>query len=496
MRTLKALSIAATLGLAFLAVVSSRSASANWPGNLALQANYNDVLDGQVRMCNQSVNLPAADSTWSINQWNTAIGATIMADSCSSPVITITDVRDGDCGLAADGTSNAACAQYPYTDDRVSLYQHITDAVAGYTVAQRETVATHETGHNLGFDHTTGVSIMIPTPYAYTQPQALDISNYHTGYTVLPPSVGTPTSPGANQVQLTWNQSLIWNEATFPVYRKNGAGGYDWIASAGENTSGILLSGQPAGAQMYEVGGFTKADCFGFGGFCAASAPVSVTVLSPSVDLQPVSYSGSTSPGENASQTFSLTVKNNGTIASAGSYQAIKFNGSFAPNGQGACFIASVPPNGGTASCTTGSITMNFGGGPITVTADNSNNIGETNESNNVLSSGTLGVKPSAPTAVFVSPPFAAYGYTDHSAIENGFGVTMQRRAGGCGSTGWSSVPGFSPYLNGSLSGSNQAVTIAPWSPVTHGYCYRVTVTALGPYANSSAVTGADVNYP
>lgn len=422
----------------------------------------------------------------------------MLSQACSSPGITVIDDAATACGInPANGQYAPACAWNPMTDARTSLTITITSIVVApvaYTPAQLETVITHEMGHTLGFGHNQSASIMSDVdPYPYQSPTALDISNYHTAYTVLPPTLSTPTSPAANQVQLSWNQSLIWNEATFPVYRKNGSGGYDWIASAGQNASGILLTGQPVGAQMYEVGGWTKADCLGFGGFCAASAPVSVTVLSPTVDLQPVSYSGSTSPSENASQTFNLTVKNNGTVTSAGSYQAIKFNGSFAPNGQGACFIASVPPNGGTANCTTGSITMNFGGGPITVTADYYNNVSETNEGNNVLSSGTLGVVPAAPSAVFIVPPYAAYQYTDHSSIENGFGIKLSRRLGACGSTSWSI---FSQPLNAALSGNNQAVTIAPWSPVLHGYCYRVSVTALGPYANSATVTGPDVWYP
>jgi hypothetical protein len=122
--------------------------------------------------------------------------------------------------------------------------------------------------------------------------------------------------------------------------------------------------------------------------------------------------SGSLSPVEGAGwQQYKITIKNNGSQPAGGSYNAIKFAGNLAPDGNGICWIPSVPN-----FCTTVAITTAFAGGRITVTADSSGNLINqgTMENNNV--SGTLAtfaVKPKQVIEEFVYPPFAAYGYKD-----------------------------------------------------------------------------------
>jgi hypothetical protein len=137
---------------------------------------------------------------------------------------------------------------------------------------------------------------------------------------------------------------------------------------------------------------------------------------------------------------------------------------------------------------------MNFSGGPIVATVDYVPQVTESNEGNNTLSGGTLGVKPKAPINLVNYPPFAAYGYTDQSNIETGFGVKLERRVGSCTVGSWStSSPGFQ-RLEGALSGNSSPRQVA--YAYTHGYCYRLKVTALGTYANSSEQTSSTFNYP
>jgi hypothetical protein len=433
-----------------------------------------------------------------VSRWNAALGFTAFSSTanCATAAVVFTSTNFGAiCPGQHACTFPSGITQDPSYSITNPTTVYFNPSVQSDNSDHTNRDLTHELGHVLGFgdyyDCSAGATLMDSTEVCwYTTPQALDITNYGSAYFADAVASLAGSSPTGGNATLTWNPSDVHNEDLYGVTRDG-----TLIGTAAKNAGAWISNAEPPGTHTYAVISHTSAYCASFGGYCG-SASVVLNVLNPAVDLQAVSFSGSTSPNENDSKTYTLTVKNNGTIASGGSYQAIKFNGAFAPNGQGACYIASIAPNGGQASCTTGSILMNFGGGSIAVTADNYNNVGESNEGNNVFSSGTLAVKPLAPTAVFVSPPFAAYGYTDRSAIETGFGVTMKRRSGGCGSSGWSPVPGFTPYLNAPLSGNSRAVTIAPWSPVTHGYCYRVTVTALGPYANSSGVTGSDVNYP
>ncbi len=211
-------------------------------------------------------------------------------------------------------------------------------------------------------------------------------------------------------------------------------------------------------------------------------------------DLIVTAAPGNSSPSEGASPSFLVEVRNQGTSAAGAFAVQLKFNGSARPYPQGVCAFNSGLPVAATQSCITSPVTANFAGGTILATVDYAGQVAESNEGNNTKSVGTLSVVPKSATSLFIAPPYAAYGYTDNSAFENGFGIKLQRKVNTCsGSTGWST---FSQPLNAPLSGTGQAVTIAPFSPVLHGYCYRVKVTTLGPFANSSEKTSSTVWYP
>ncbi len=277
--------IVTLLSLAVLALAALATPSrAAQPGNIDDEVNHNAVLDGQVRVCDLSTHMSAGLDAHAVLQWNEAIGAAILTVDCSTTGgyrgVTITDVQAGDCGY---DTSNPpkpkpACASFPPDQNRVDLGQWWTPVPTTdeYTPAQKQTIAVHELGHNLGFKHYLGDSIMDDRgspfgPYRYTEPQPIDITNYHTAY--IPPAPTVSGSAGApGQVQLSWTDNS-WNEESFAIYRDN-----VWVAVAARNTSSLLLTSQPPGSHLYKMGGFTRADCFGTGGFCAAGNEVPVTV--------------------------------------------------------------------------------------------------------------------------------------------------------------------------------------------------------------------------
>lgn len=492
-----------------VALSSTQPAAALQPGNIAYEVNYDAVLSGQVRVCDASANMDDAMDDWGVLQWNEAIGQNILSVSCSSPGVTILDTNSGSgaCGYSDQPPFNPvpACADYPVsTSAGANLKQFWTPIpntrVPPYTVNEKRTVVTQELGHNLGFAHQTNdpptTSVMSAVnPYLFIEPTGVDIANYHTAYTVNPPSNITRSSPAAGQVQLGWDPSQVWNEKFFTIFRRNGAGDYNFIGTAPVNSNGILLTGQPAGTQWYQVGGFTLADCFGFGGFCAASAPFSVNVQAPTgtPDLIVVDVPANYTSDEGLTTPFVISVKNQGTAAAGPFSVRVEFGGSVRPYPQGVCAFNSGLAAGVTQVCTTNAVTWNFGGGTALVRVDYAGQVAESNESNNTKTGGLIAIRPKAPTAVFMAPPYAAYGYTDQSNFESGFGVTAQRRAGSCSLLSPFSI---SPNLNAPLSGTGTAVVIAPWSPVLHGYCYTVSITAIGPYANASPVTSDPANYP
>lgn len=501
----KHIAIAAALLLSLSALLQSARVEAVRPGNIKFEVNHNAVLDGQIRVCDAAANMPDTLDEYGVLQWNEAIGATILTADCSltggyrGVTVTSTDTGTGVCGYT-DAPLNTipapACGDFPQTQERATVGQFWTPLALGYTSLQQQTIIVHELGHNLGFDHyNSSDSIMnsnVPpnylSPYRFIEPLAIDITNYHTAYTPPAPAVSaSPPAPG--QVQLTWTDNS-WNEETFAIYRDG-----TWVATAPRNTTSLLLTGQPPGQRLYKMGGTTKADCFGFGGFCAAGNEVSVTVAG-SIDLVGSAYqllNGSLTPTEEAAaQRYRITVRNDGTLATGGSYAAIKFNGLLAPDGNGICWIPSVSSGGGTNFCDTVAVTTDFAGGPITVTADsNGNLVAETNETNNVWSSGaTLAVVPLAPSpsAVQVVPPYAVYQYPNSSSIETGYSIKVEWKSTCSGSTGWSSTSPGRSRTESQVAGQGSNIQVV-WGFPT-GKCYRLRVRVNGQFSNAAWITG------
>ena len=132
------------------------------PGNIELEVNHHAVLDGQVRVCDTSANLPDDIDDYGVQQWNEAIGATILTADCSTTGgyrgVTVKDVVNGFCGYS-DGPANTqpkpACALFPPAQDRPNppLEQYWTPLAAGYAPGFQQTIIVHELGHNLGLQH-------------------------------------------------------------------------------------------------------------------------------------------------------------------------------------------------------------------------------------------------------------------------------------------------------------------------------------------------------
>ncbi|MBI2723951.1 MAG: hypothetical protein HYX50_02710 [Chloroflexi bacterium] len=275
------------------------------------------------------------------------------------------------------------------------------------------------------------------------------------------------------------------NEDLFAIFRDGVL-----VSSASKNAQAWSSTSEPSGSHQYSVVSHTNAYCLVYGGFCGTAGPISVNVQPPAANLKGSAYSilnGSLSPTEGAAaQRYRLTVQNVGTLAAGGSYAAIKFSGNLAPDGNGLCYIASVPA-GGSASCDTVAITTSFAGGPITVVADVQGNVSETNEGDNTWSSGaTLAVKPQTPTNVRVAPPYAAYGYTDQSAIETGFVVKVEWKSTCSGSTGWSTLSPGRSTTESALSGTGTDRVVIWGFPA--GKCYRLRVQANAQFATSADV--------
>lgn len=169
----------------------------------------------------------------------------------------------------------------------------------------------------------------------------------------------------------------------------------------------------------------------------------------------------------------------------------MKFNGQTAPNPYGGvCNLPEIPA-GETRSCTNiSAVSLTFQGGPITLHADYNNVVpNESNEANN--NSGTMGnmyVVPNAPSNQRVFPVGDLYGYKDNSAIETGFTTKIQRRSGGCGSSGWSTV---STINHGPKSGTDDVY----YYNFTSGYCWRIKVSSKTQFA-SNEVTSPARDFP
>lgn len=125
-----------------------------------------------------------------------------------------------------------------------------------------------------------------------------------------------------------------------------------------------------------------------------------------------------------------MWVRNNGTLTAPVTTVVMLFDGLPAPNPYGGlCNVGPIAP-GATASCVNvNPVSLTFSGGNVSVKADYNNQVAESNESNNVYTSGTMYVKPNAPSNARVCPGNCdLYGFKDNSDIETGFRVQVQRR--------------------------------------------------------------------
>jgi len=481
-------------------------------GNIIDEVNYNGVLDGQIRVCNQSTGLPNDALAWGVLQWNEAVGKSIVVVDCGGTrgVTVLDEPLGGLCGNAP------ACADNPKVQQRTQLGLYVTPLGAGYLLDDQQAFTVHELGHNLGFDHWpysgTCVSIMHFHDCIYTslapEPQQTDINNYATAYTVDPPSGLSGTSPAVGQVNLSWNASQIFNEASFAIYSApQGTSNWVIVGSAGQDQGSKTLTGQAGGPYQFAVGGWTGAYCGAYGGYCAAGPAIPLTVQGlPDLKIKsftPPSCSTCTAYGdEGGTQAFTVTVQNVGNVKAGPSTVVLKFDDKVAPNTYGGlCNVGEIAA-GGTATCTTYAVNLTIPGGHIDAIADYNNTVVESDEStaSNVLTYGTLGVKPKKPTNVRAVPPYAAYAWTDQSVIETQFKLELERRSS-CTSGTWNPVPGKDteghtfPYNHPALSGSGtDHIMLYSYA---HGYCYRLRVTPKSQFGgDGTRVTSSTWWYP
>jgi hypothetical protein len=231
----------------------------------------------------------------------------------------------------------------------------------------------------------------------------------------------------------------------------------------------------------------------------AASAPydqtgLSVNVQAPgTVDLEPTSYSPNPACGspcnEGGSRSFTMWVRNNGTVTAPVTTVVMLFDGSPAPNPYGGlCNVGPIAP-GATASCTNASpVNLTFPGGNVSVKADYNNQVAESNESNNVYTSGAMYVVPNAPSNARVCPGNCdLYGFKDNSDIETGFRVQIQRRQS-CTSGSYTTI------TTQTKPAKSRTDDVYFYDFPQDGCWWRITVRANGHHStHSSVVTSAAV---
>jgi len=435
-----------------------------------------------------------------INRWNIALGFTAFSwiTPCSSAqVIVLTTGYNLFCTPA----SHACTIPKSVTGDPWYSINNPTNIYFNPSLfpgtypdgsAHLSRDVTHEFGHVLGHaDYSgcpSGPTLMDTTETCwYETPQTLDVNNYASAYFVDAVAGLQGSSPSVGTVSLTWDAGGVHNEDGFVVQRDGVA-----VGSAAKNANSWSGSNQPGGSHTYTVVGHTNAWCLAYGGYCA-SASYSV-VVQGAVDYEPTGYTPNPACGscnEGGAKSFTISVRNNGNVTAPVSTVVMKFNGQTAPNPYGGvCNLPEIPA-GETRSCTNISpVSLTFQGGTITLHADYTNVVpNESNETNNNSPGmGTMYVVPNAPSNPRVCPTCDLYGYKDNSGIETGFTIQVQRRSGGCGSSGWSTV---STVNHGPKSGTDDVY----YYNFTSGYCWRIKVSSKTQFA-SNEVTSPAVNFP
>jgi hypothetical protein len=254
-------------------------------GNIEYCVNYNAVGYGEISVCNQAENVEPAAVLYAMNAWNSMIGKSLFTSGCPPySGIVIVDREEGFCGYMPDGSPYWACTLYPGQEGPVFLPIYVTPIVGVQTLTLQKSVIGHEMGHDLGFAHwdtDPAVSIMHPFALAFTDPQPVDADNYEKAYWVeaVTNLSGSAPSPGA--VSLTWNPvnsagEELCNEKEFSVWRWNpSTAWYDiYVATGGQDSTGVSFGGQPYCVQWYAVWSMTEARSSSFGGY--GEIPVAV----------------------------------------------------------------------------------------------------------------------------------------------------------------------------------------------------------------------------
>ncbi|UCH87652.1 MAG: hypothetical protein JSU97_04525 [Dehalococcoidia bacterium] len=117
---------------------------------------------------------------------------------------------------------------------------------------------------------------------AFTDPTAVDAENYEKAYSVEAVTDLAGSSPSPGTVSLSWNpvnsaDEELCNEREFQVWRRKWGGGWDYAATAGQNSTGVEFGDQPSGTQTYDVFSMTLAFPYSFGGYATQSVDVQMS---------------------------------------------------------------------------------------------------------------------------------------------------------------------------------------------------------------------------
>lgn len=274
---------------AVLLALAAASPAAGQPcntedGNIEVCVNYNGVAYGEISVCNQADNIESDAVLYAVNAWNNMIGKSLFTSGCPPYTgIVIVDREEGFCGYMPDGSPYWACTQYPGQESPVFLRIAVTPIVSTLGPALQRSVIGHEMGHDLGFGHwPTCNSIMHPYCLAFTDPQPVDEQNYEKAYSVEGVTGLTGHSPSPGHVSLSWSPvnsggEELCNEKEFQVWRQKWGGGWDYAATAGQNSTGLEFGDQPSGTQTYAVFSMTLALPNSFGGYATQSVDVQLS---------------------------------------------------------------------------------------------------------------------------------------------------------------------------------------------------------------------------
>lgn len=245
-------------------------------GNIKHCVNYNAVAYGEISVCNLAENVEPDAILYTMNAWNNMIGKSVLTSGCPPySGIVVRDVEVGYCGYDDQGDPWPACADPPRQESPVFLGLYVTPIVSGWSPQCQKAIIVHEFGHNLGFDHwPTCDSVMAYCGCQFTEPTSVDADNYEKAYWVEAVTNLSGSSPSAGAVSLSWSPvnssgEELCNEKDFTVWRWNpSTAWYDiYVATGGQDSTGVSFGGQPYCVQWYAVWSMTEARSLSFGGY-------------------------------------------------------------------------------------------------------------------------------------------------------------------------------------------------------------------------------------